>query len=377
LTKILFSQQKPVLVRKMQTTKVTIIVLLVFVLVQLALSMPLVSAADGSWVALEPIPTIRSGLGVAVVNDKVYAIGGVNDSGYLSTNEEYDPVTNTWTTKASMPTLRSDFGIAVVNNKIFCIGGIVAYDWSGNGEGILSAVNEVYDPSTDTWESRTSMPTVRQRPKAAAVNGEIYVIGGFQYTDSPPPQGIVELDTNEAYNPETDTWATKAPMPNMPSNPTSASLDSKIYVISGFQGNLTQIYDADSDSWSKGADIPTPVGLAAAASTSGEFAPKRIYVLGGYKSYDEVALNQIYNPSTDTWTAGEQMPTARHSFGIAVVNDTLYAIGGGSTNLNVRYYDNNEKYTPTNYIPEFPTLLIIPLLLITTTAIIFLRKKLA
>lgn len=44
--------------------------------------MPLVSATDDSWTALEHIPTIRSGLGVAVVNDKTYAIGGVNDSGY-------------------------------------------------------------------------------------------------------------------------------------------------------------------------------------------------------------------------------------------------------------------------------------------------------
>ena len=358
----------------MQTTKVAIFVLLVFSLAQLTLNMPLVSAADDSWTALEPIPTIRSGLGVAVVNNKVYAIGGVNDSGYLSTNEEYDPLTNAWTTKASMPTPRSDFGIAVVNNKIYCIGGIIAYNWSGNGEGILSAVNEVYDPATDTWENRTSMPTMRQRPKAAAVNGEIYLIGGFQYPDLPPPQGIIELDKNEAYNPKTDTWTTKTPMPNTPSNPTSASLDNKIYVISGFQSSLTQIYDAESDSWSQGADIPTPVGLAAAASTSGEFAPKRIYVLGGYKSYDEVALNQIYNPSTNSWTVGEQMPTARHSFGIAVVNDTLYAIGGGSSNLNVRYYDSNEKYTPTGYIPEFPTILIIPLLLITTAAIVFSRK---
>jgi len=155
-----------------------------------------------------------------------------------------------------------------------------------------------------------------------------------------------------------------------------ASLDNKIYVISGFHSNLTQIYDTESDSWSQGADIPTPVGLAASASTSGEFAPKRIYVLGGYKSYDEVALNQIYNPSTDSWTVDEQMPTARHSFGVAVVNDTLYAIGGGSSNLNVLYYDNNEKYTPTGYIPEFPTFLIMPLLSITAVSIIFSRKKL-
>jgi len=139
----------------------------------------------------------------------------------LSTNEEYDSVTNTWTTKAPMLTPRSDFGIVVVNNKIYCIGSIIGYNMSGNGKGILSTVNEVYDPSTDTWENKTSMPTMRQRPKAATVNGEIYLIGGFQYPDLPPSQGIIELDTNEVYNPKTDTWTTKTPMPNTPSHPTS------------------------------------------------------------------------------------------------------------------------------------------------------------
>jgi hypothetical protein len=84
-------------------------------------------------------------------------------------------------------------------------------------------------------------------------------------------------------------------------------------------------------------------------------APKRIYVIGGYPSYDEVRLNQIYDSETDTWGSGSQMPTARHSLGVAVVNDRLYAIGGGSTNLNVRQYDENEQYVPFDYIPEFPS----------------------
>lgn len=357
--------------------RATLIVFLV--LCSLAVSLPniaAVNAAEDSWTTMEPMPTIRRDLGVAVVNEKIYAIGGRNDNGYLSTNEEYDPATNTWTTKTPMPTPRSDFGIAVVNNKIYCIGGIIEFDWGGYGEGILCTVNEVYEPLTDTWENKTSMPTERQRPKANVVDGKIYLIGGFQYRDLPPPQTTIKLDVNEVYDPETDSWTTKTSMPITPSNPASATIDNKIYVIGGFKSDLNQIYDPESDSWSQGAPIPTAVALAGAGATSGEMAPKRIYVIGGYPSSDEVRLNQVYDPETDTWSSGTQMPTARHSLGVAVMNDILYAIGGGSTNLNVRQYDENERYTPIGYIPEFPSWTILPLLLVATVVAIIYKKRL-
>jgi N-acetylneuraminic acid mutarotase len=278
-----------------------------------------------------------------------------------------------------MPTPRGDFGIAVFQNKIYCIGGIIEYDWSGHGKGILCAVNEVYNPLTDTWENKTSMPTTRQRPIANVVDGQIYVMGGFQYRDLPPPRTTIGLAVNEVYDPETDSWTTKTPIPTTTSNPASATINNKIYVISGFNrvlnqmSNLNQIYDIGSDTWSQGASIPTAVGLAGAGATSGEMAPKRIYVIGGYPSYDEVQLNQVYDPETDTWSSGRQMPTARHSLGVAVMNDTLYAIGGGSTNLNVRYYDENECYFPIGFIPEFPswTLLMVMIVVVGVVFVIF------
>lgn len=338
----------------MKNTSVMLTLILLFFIFSNILLVPIVAATEDSWVTLKPMPTARRDLGVAVVNGKIYAIGGRNDNGRLSTNEEYNPATNMWVTKTPMPTPRSDFGIAVVQNKIYCIGGIIDYDWSGYGRGILCKVVEVYDPITDTWENRTSMPTERQRPLANAVNGKIYLIGGFQYQDLPPPQTTIDLEVNEVYNPETDSWTTKSPLPNTSYGSASTSLDGKIYVISGFQSNLTQIYDAASDMWSLGAAIPTAVALAGAGSTTGEIASKRIYVIGGYPSYDEEPLNQVYNPQTDTWDSGSQMLTARHSLGTSEVNDTLYAIGGGSTNLNVRYYDENEKYTPMDYNSVFP-----------------------
>ena len=75
-------------------------------------------ATEDSWTTMEPMLTARSSFGVAVVDDKIYAIGGSNGT-YHSINEMYDPATDAWTTKKPMPTARSGVAIAVFNKSYF------------------------------------------------------------------------------------------------------------------------------------------------------------------------------------------------------------------------------------------------------------------
>jgi len=327
---------------------------------------PHINATEDSWTTMESMPTARSGLGVAVVDGKIYAIGGFT-SNYLGTNEMYDPETDTWTTKASMPNPRRRFAIAVVENKIYIIGGA-----DPNG---FSSVNQVYDPATDTWETLTSMPSSRAELCANVIDGKIYVIGGSFHYYWPEPSNLTEV-----YDPETDTWTTKASMPTTVYSCTSAVIDNKIYVIENARSGgihcLNQIYDPETDTWSYGQPIPTRVVDAAATATTGTYAPKRIYMIGGADlvSYD---LNQIYDPTTDTWTTGTAMPTPRQSLGVVVLNDTLYAIGGYQTDSSPVYTSKNERYTPVGYIPEFPTWIPILLMLgIVAVAVVIYKRKL-
>ena len=119
--------------------------------------------------------------------------------------------------------------------------------------------------------------------------------------------------------------------------------------------NLTQIYDTETDTWSYGASIPTNLSHAAAGAITGEMASIRIYVLGGFISFDyeAVNLNYVYDPVGDVWSLGTSMSTPRYSLDVAVMNDTLYAIGGRPDTAN--FLAVNEKYTPIGYIPEFPS----------------------
>ena len=316
-------------------------VALLFVLVFLAASCiiavkPVSAPTEDSWTAKAPVPGPIGG--VAAANGKIYAFA-------RNVTYEYNPITNIWTTKNPLPSNKIGPVLAVYQNKIYVI-----------GEG-------VYDPATDTWETKTPMPTSRHSLAANVVNGKIYLIGGRtggQYTTSA---------LNEVYDIATDSWTTKAPIPYPVVAYASAVVDNKIYIIGGqdeftYPMNLAlvQIYDPATDTWSFGAPMPTIVTNAAAGATTGVWAPKRIYVIGGMpdKSLDGTKINQVYNPENDSWTAGASMPTARFQLHVTVVNDKLYAMGGAPYfNLQGIGSRENEQYTPIGYGTVPPTVRVV------------------
>jgi hypothetical protein len=65
----------------------------------------------------------------------------------------------------------------------------------------------------------------------------------------------------------------------------------------------------------------------------------------------------IYDPATDTWSAGPAMPTARNEFGSVVVNGILYAIAGmtdaGPTKAVEAYDPSTNKWASKASFPVF------------------------
>jgi hypothetical protein len=124
------------------------------------------------------------------------------------------------------------------------------------------------------------------------------------------------------------------------------------------------------------------VDCGAAAATTGNLAPKRIYVLGesgDLKPREKLTFVRVYDPETDSWSFGSDAPTSRYNFGIAVINDTLYVIGGHTHNYllgNFAPGAANEQYTPIGYISEFPSWIILPLFMTVTLFVIVGKKKL-
>jgi len=103
-------------------------------------------------------------------------------------SEAYDPIQDKWiTTLESMPSKRSGIAAASVNNSIFVFGGEEPFKTFDN--------NEKYDVKTKKWTIEPPMPTARHGFGAISVdNDRIYVIAGG------PEPGLSVSDANEIYH---------------------------------------------------------------------------------------------------------------------------------------------------------------------------------
>ncbi len=302
---------------------------------------PLLTLKD-SWATKANMPTARLGLGVATAsNGKIYAIGGYDNSNnhFLATVEEYDPATNIWKPKANMPTARYSLGVTTTSNgKIYAIGG----NNTGDKYGHLATVQE-YDPATDIWTTKASMPTLRSELGVTTTsNGKIYAIGGNNGNS---------LATVEEYNPITDTWTAKANMPTARSGlAVITASNGRIYAIGGYNNNISnsilstvEEYDPGTDTWTTKANMPTARwGLGVTTASNG-----KIYAIGGNNNSSVHLLSTVeeYNPATDIWTTKVSMPTLRARIGVTTAsNGKIYAIGGYNNNGN-SILSTVEEYT--------------------------------
>jgi N-acetylneuraminic acid mutarotase len=107
--------------------------------------------------------------------------------------------------------------------------------------------NEMYDPTKDRWTIKKSMPTNRSGLAAAALNDNIFVMGGEKKPGS--------FDINEKYNIQTNTWTSEPPMPTSRLGHDAVELNGKIYVMGGktSQG-IDTITDANEVLYEKGDD---------------------------------------------------------------------------------------------------------------------------
>jgi N-acetylneuraminic acid mutarotase len=273
------------------------------------------------WQERASMPTPRYSLAAGAVGEKIYAIGGNSTSteDYLNTVEEYSPFSNTWMTKNPMLTARSYFVVGVVNGKIYAIGGRT-FDPNTFTFPELNSVEE-YDPTSNTWVTKSPMTTARWNFAAAVVNGKIYVFGG--------QSGLSLTPTVEEYNPTTDTWAIKASMPSARRAMAASAVNGQIYVIGGEnifneKTNVVEEYDPVKDIWATKANAPTVRDYLVSESVNEE-----IFVFGMNSTLTSNVVEK-FNPINDEWTLKTPMPEDSSGNTASVVNNKIYVIGIGN-----------------------------------------------
>jgi Kelch motif len=110
------------------------------------------------------------------------------------------------------------------------------------GPWVLSDRVEAYDPATNSWTMRAPMPTPRWDLTAVTLNGKIYAIGGQTKRDNTSQLGS-NTDIVEVYDPATDSWNTDNCMITPRDYFAAATVDGRIFTIGG---NIFETLPGDS-----------------------------------------------------------------------------------------------------------------------------------
>jgi N-acetylneuraminic acid mutarotase len=171
-----------------------------------------------------------------------------------------------------------------VNGKLYAVGGV-------RGNGTITNAVEAYDPATDTWTTRAPMPTTRWDLAVGVVNGILYAIGG-----------AVGGVTNkvEAYDPATNTWTIKTPMPEPRYLLTACAVNGILYAAGGRDDDgpkySVEAFDPARNSWSMKAGMRNARWALAAAAIHSQF-----YAIGGWQQHTgPLTTTEAYDGTTNT-----------------------------------------------------------------------------
>ena len=213
--------------------------------------------------------------------------------------------TQKWARLAEFPEPTEELLGASAGGKLYVFCGL-APGWKPMG-----LVYE-YDPATDTWTKKKPMPLASHHVAFTEYRGKIYAFGGFVLPQS-GPSAWVPIDNAWEYDPAEDSWKALAPVPTRRGSPVAVTAGDRIYVIGG------------STPGTKDAAVPLP-GLH--------------WSLGTVEEYD---------PATNTWHQRSAMPTPRNHATAGLVNGKIYVIGGrvGAAGITAASNTNVvEEYDP-------------------------------
>jgi len=231
----------------------------------------------------------------------------------------------TWAPIDSINTARSRTGVAFdsVTGHFFLAGG----EATGGNRAIPI---EEYDPGANTWTNRANLLTGVSNTGVAAVGGFVYVPGGYNGTT-----GVTNM---QRFDPATNNVTNLATMPAGNYAHAVAARGNFIHVLggssTGVAGTTHFVYDIAGNSWATAAAVPVAVQYPAAASDG-----TLVYLLGGNTT--NITNVQVYNPGTNTWSAGTPMNIGRGGPGAFFAGTQLWAVGGGWTSYlaSTEYFD--------------------------------------
>ncbi len=277
---------------------------------------------------------------MAVYEGKIYSFGGGGDDfKSLDLSEVYDPKTDQWTTLAPMPTLRSGALAATLGDTIYVMGGGFKKE---DGRFKFLTTVEAYFPKEDRWETQPSLLQPHDYPACAVVDGLIYIIGGH-HPDATEggPQTDPAFSFTESWDTSLHPWQEVSAMPTPRFAASAVEVDQKLWVLGGvaatpegfLEYDLVEVFDPKTSTWSRSSQ-----GLSSSSAGQGAVVLNhRLYVFGGFREGIGICKKgAVLDLETKVWSVLPDMPVDRAAMGVAVVDDVIYLIGGWRADRSVK-----------------------------------------
>jgi len=311
-----------------------------------------ISRADREniWVRAEGVPFPVQEIYPAALDEAVYLAGGFANFGdgltisdklhVWSRSAPRDPDAlphpfscwGIWHELAALPEPRHHPNLVGHGDALYAFGGFRA----GNGGAWNMLANTTrYDPASDSWDERAPMPLPYGETVAMSLGDRIHIASGRQ------PNGSANANWNDhgdrgvhyVYDPASDRWDTGAPNPNPRNSAAGGVIDGRFHIVGGRvvnDGNRAhhEAYDPAEDRWHELAPLPQgQAGLCAAVLNGRLYAMGGEYFANGGGIYPQC---WIYDPAADSWDAGPDMLTPRHGLGAVTLGNSIVTIGGAT-----------------------------------------------
>ena len=191
------------------------------------------------------------------------------------------------------------------------------------------------------WRSAPEVPVALGEVVSAVVGTELFLMG----------QGSSQT---QVYDLVSATWlAPRAPRPFQGDHHGCEVWEGKILLFGGIGAGgagRVQIYDPATDTWTVGANMPWSGG-----SCSTALIDSLVYVCGGIVGSSTVGNLSVYDPASDTWDAGgvslPPMPVPTNHAASATDGTALWVFGGrGGGNWPQPGYDVVQRYDPLTQV---------------------------
>jgi len=272
-------------------------------------------ALHSGWQSGPELESARAGLATATLDGQIYAAGGAGRVTPRDDFEVYDSEIHRWRALSPLPEGLERFGLAAADGRIWAAGG---YSAESGSEPV--ALMWSYDPEADIWQSETPMPAARAAFAMIAYDNRLYAVGGTE-----EPGGIFVFDI------EAREWSALEAPPELRRRDAGIALvDGEIWVTGGIVERRAvtrvDVYDIAAGSWRRGPDLPE-----ARAGHVLVFGQSRVLALGGRGEDLRSTHDTVFaiNPDGSAWQSDAPLPGARTEAAAAVLDETIFLIGGG------------------------------------------------